>query len=173
MGSSLSSIFGYAAAQNHEEIAFMEAITDNDLQAVREFIDQGIDVNCTDDESSSPLHVAVFLGRDQIAGMLLAAGASASALGQFGGQPLHVAAFAGRITAVRMLLNHKADVDAVDEEGRTPLHLAADKGYLQICKELRSAGASAFAKTNGGESALAVATRRCHQDIIAMLSHQQ
>lgn len=67
------------------------------------------------------LHCAAFWGRDDIAMMLIDAGAEVNALTDGKATPLHDAARMGSVKIAKMLLDHGAKPDAHDNEGETPL----------------------------------------------------
>ena len=161
--------FGYTAARHGKEAAFLEAVTEGQLEEVQRLLGEGVDVNCFDDEKSTPLHVAAFCGHESIVAILLSAGASLVSEGQLGSQPLHVAAYVGHATIVRRLLAAKADVDARDDEERTPLHLASARGRVAVCEALIAAGASTSALSEHGLTPLKVATREGHSSVVQML----
>jgi ankyrin repeat protein len=83
--------------------------------------------------------------------ILLAAGASASAVDKEGRTPLHAAATdnCGAAT-VKVLLAAKASPSAVDKEGCTPLHAAAANLSAEAVWLLLAAGASTTVADNGG-----------------------
>lgn len=67
------------------------------------------------------LHCAAFWGRDEIAMMLIDAGADVNALTERKSTPLHDAARMGNVTIAKLLLDHGAKPNARDNEGETPL----------------------------------------------------
>lgn len=79
----------------------------------------------------TPLHLASFFGRKEVAGVLLAHGADVNARSRstrFAREntPLHAAAANKQVALVELLLAHGADVNAKDGSGYTPLALAAN-----------------------------------------------
>lgn len=78
----------------------------------------------------TPLHLASFFGRREVASVLLAHGADVNARSRstrFAKEntPLHAAAANKQIALAELLLAHGADVNAKDGSGYTPLALAA------------------------------------------------
>ena len=78
----------------------------------------------------TPLHLASFFGRKDVASVLLAHGADVNALSRstrFAKEntPLHAAAANRQVALAELLLAHGADVNAKDGSGYTPLALAA------------------------------------------------
>ena len=78
----------------------------------------------------TPLHLASFFGREDVASVLLAHGADVNARSRstrFAKEntPLHAAAANRQVALAELLLAHGADVNAKDGSGYTPLALAA------------------------------------------------
>ena len=165
MGASVSS-------QHREEAALLEACAENDVDAVRDFIAAGrVDIDCFDDEGSTPLHVASWCGHVELLKMLLATSKGAlEAAGQLGGTPLHVAATAKRQEVVRLLLAANASVDALDESGLQPLHRAAAAGDADVVDLLLGARAVVDAvTTDDAYTPLHVAAMRVRIAVIERL----
>ncbi|XP_033213947.1 ankyrin-3-like [Belonocnema kinseyi] len=95
----------------------------------------------------TPLHLAVEMGREDLASILLKSGAdpkasqlhaSVSELNRIttGYTALHIAAEKEHAGIVNLLLQNGAHSGAADEAGRTPLHLATKTGSLPILAAL-------------------------------------
>ena len=103
----------------------------------------------------TPLHIAARFGREDLAPVLIAAGADVNARDRRNDRPLHLAAEYGNAAIVRVLLERGADVNAPGAMNRTPLHAAADglagtqdaDGRLQVARLLIAGGANVNAKT--------------------------
>src|SRR5258705_6744289 len=81
-------------------------------------------VNARDKDASTPLHCAVWKGHQQVASLLIEAGADINAHNEndhWGTTPLHAAAHANQATIAQLLIDHGADMNAKDREGRTPM----------------------------------------------------
>ena len=84
-----------------------------DLQAE---IEAGGDYNWT------ALHFAAW--KESVAAQLLQAGASVSAVDNYGSTPMHWAAFYGKSSIANLLLKANARPTAVNNDGRTPAQYA-------------------------------------------------
>jgi len=105
----------------------------------------------------TPLHTAATFGRDDLAAILLSAGADANARDKRGDRPLHLAAQEGHPAVVRLLLRRGADLEAAGSMDRTALHAAAEgfplnsetDGRLQVATLLIERGANVNAQMRG------------------------
>jgi len=92
-------------------------------------------------DGRTPLYLAVDMGQESIARLLLEHGAHPH--GKPNRRwPLHIAARNGLGTTVQLLLQHNACVSAVDDRGETALHYAAEGGHDAIVKLLLENGAT-------------------------------
>ena len=105
---------------------WMAAATGN-IGALKEHQAAGTNLNATDANSNSALHVAAFYDSAEAAEWLLKNGAFVDIRGGDGGTPLITAAFFGHPKTVKVLLKHGADVNATNDLGGSSLQvLAAD-----------------------------------------------
>jgi len=82
---------------------------------------------------STPLHLAVVAGKEEIVKQLLSDGrVDPNAQDHWGGTPLHAAIFSGCFDVLRMLLcNFRVNPNVRDVYGRTPLHYLVKCGIPQ------------------------------------------
>ena len=151
-----------------------EAVSKGNIEAVKQHIAAGTDVNARNELGITPLSLATGGGYKEIVELLIAKGADVNA--KFGiWTPLHIAAFRGRKEVAELLINEGADVNAKNKNGDTPLdftinmkktetaellrkhggkngtiHGAAGGGDIEAVKEFLAAGADVNAKSNGG-----------------------
>ena len=136
--------------------ALYKAALDGHVEEVRRLLAKGVPVDSTIGDGETPLHGAARGGREAVARLLLAKGASVNAVSAvkveydwnesveylYGGEtPLHMAAGRGHEAVVRLLLDKGAVVDAVDSRNDMPLHQAARGGHLAVVQLLRDKGA--------------------------------
>jgi hypothetical protein len=106
---------------------------------VKILLGNNAEVNATEDDGSTPLHLASVYGSTFIADLLISKGAQINFRDRKGRTPLHIAAawdvrqmMIGREPrTVKLLLANKADKNARNEEGCTPLQSSFDK-YTDI-----------------------------------------
>jgi ankyrin repeat protein len=90
---------------------------------------------------STPLHHAVFNGRDSVVQELLARKADVHATNSAGLTPLHDCVHRGTTEAAAMLLDHGANITARNSAGQTPLAYALAKNRPDMAELLRQRGA--------------------------------
>jgi hypothetical protein len=147
----------------------------NRPEVVAWLLDHHADVNATDIFGMSALHQAVINGHADIAKLLLDRGADVNAVDRTGLTPLHQAAQMGRAAIAELLLAHHADVNAQGTRsfwlGQTPLYFAAHNGSAAVVKVLLAHGADLTATDKNGLTALQIAQKNHHADVVALLQN--
>lgn len=111
----------------HEEVKVPQtniqaAIISNNIEAVKQHIKAGTDLNEKDAMSAAtPLITAASFGRVQITKLLLDANVDLSKTNADGATALHTAVFFCRTEVVQLLLNANADKNAKNNYGQTPI----------------------------------------------------
>jgi len=98
-------------------------------------------VSLTDDNGSTPLHLAASNGHYDVADLLVGYGADVNAANKKGRTSLHAAAVAGDDAIVALLLLNGADAKVRDEKGNTPSDVATSDSVKRRLK--KAAGAAA------------------------------
>jgi ankyrin repeat protein len=114
-----------------------EAAKQGDIEAVKQFIDEGADVNAKDKNSATPLLHAASRGRKEIAELLISKGVDVNAKRNDGVTPLH---WADNKEIAELLIAKGADVNARDWEGNTPLDRAIQGKQTETADLLRKHG---------------------------------
>ena len=116
------------------------AKSSGNIEAAKQAIDDGADVNAKDKRGRTPLLFAAIGGHKEIAEILIAKGADVSPKSpeyKAGITPLHEAAFHGHKEIVELLINKGADVNAKNVDGKTPLDYAIENNHTNIADLLR------------------------------------
>ncbi|MGB5553349.1 MAG: ankyrin repeat domain-containing protein [Flavobacteriaceae bacterium] len=102
------------------ELDIQAAILSDNLEAVKQHIEAGTDLNKKDAISgSTPLITAASFGKIKIAQALIDAGVDLTLKNNDGATALHTAAFFGRVEIVQMLIDAKVDKSARNNFGAT------------------------------------------------------
>ena len=119
-----------------------EAVKSEDLTAVKQHLEQGVDVNTRDDGGRTLLSVATETGRVETVEYLVSKGADINAKDNEGQTPLHHAAIKGDLATVKYLVESGADIKAKDSHGAAPLDYAVESGApMEVIDYLKSKGA--------------------------------
>jgi len=108
------------------------------FEVARYLVLKGADVNLPSDNGFRvfPIHSAAAGNYNEIARMLIDAGANVNVKQQAGATPLHSAAQNGNLELLIMLLENGADTEVRMEGGKLPADLAREKGFTEISEIL-------------------------------------
>ena len=105
-------VVGCATTQSPEpptgkapDISIVDAAKEGNIEAVKQHLTAGADVNAKTESGWTPLHEAARSGRKEIAELLIDKGADVNAQGQYMGTPLHYAAGEGHMEIVELLID--------------------------------------------------------------------
>lgn len=134
---------GAAWAQTSGDLdEFYRSVTDGRAEIVREGLRENPDwANAELFLGIRPVYRASVLGREEIVGLLLEAGADVNARTDRGTHALHAAAQHGYDPILHRLLAAGADVNPRNDEGQTPLFLAIRNGHEESAEALLARGA--------------------------------
>lgn len=129
------------------ETKFVNASIKGDLEQVKKYLSQGIDVNLIDAyNEKSALMGASSSGHLKIVKYLIKSGSNISATNNEGETALMEASYNGHLDIVKYLVSEGADVNSADNGGFTSLMSASWSENLEVAEFLLSKGANINAK---------------------------
>jgi ankyrin repeat protein len=135
-------------------IALLHAARLGRLDAVKLFIERGVDVNFTDTFGRTALLWAATGGHLEVVQYLLKQGALLEPYDECGNTPALQAARKGRTSVVGVLLDHGVSIEHADENGQTLLSWAALEGHGDTTQLLLDRGANVETVDNRGRTPL-------------------
>ena len=172
------------------------AVELGNIEAVKQHLNDGTEVNAKGGTGRTPLHWAAIEGHKEIAELLIAEGADVNAKTNDGKTPLdeainpfynktetadllhkhggkhgtiHSAVGGGDVEAVKEFLAAGADVNVKDKSRFTPLHWASISGHKEAVELLIDNGADVNAMRGGGGTPLSYAASWGHEEIVELL----
>ena len=161
------------------DISIHQAVFDGNIEAIKQAIADGVDVNSKGIGGFTPLLIAAMEGHNEVVELLISKGADVDARQYgYGLSPLRFAAARGYKEIVELLISKGADVNAKRGDGITALdlakgetadllrkhggktgaelsiHDAARTGNIEAVKQHLAAGADVNAKHNIGHTPL-------------------
>jgi ankyrin repeat protein len=123
------------------DISIHGAANSGNIEAIKQHLAAGTDVNAKDKYGGTPLHRAVGnLVRKEIVELLIANGADVNAKHDNGETPLHYAVTGDQKEIAELLIAADADVNAKDKNDKTPLDVAITRSRTEIANLLRKHG---------------------------------
>lgn len=104
------------------------ATAQNQIDTVRLLLGKGVNVNATNNNNATALHVASFLGNTEITTALLSMGANPNIRDNNGKIALHYAVNNSNPALVKMLILNQSNPNVIDHNHQTPLDYALAKG---------------------------------------------
>lgn len=137
---------------------------------VDQAIEQGVDVNATDETGNTPLMLASYNGHTEIVKQLLESGARLQARNQEGRTALMFAATGSFPETVEVLLEAGADPNATGNvEEWSPLMFASAEGHIDVVETLLNYGADPSLTDSDGDTALTFARDNSRSAIVRLL----
>jgi ankyrin repeat protein len=168
-------------ADDDDDTALHKASYFGHVQAIKELLDHGADIERTNKDGRTQLHWASGRGHLQVFQALREHGADVNAKDDEGETPLHFACCPGHLAVVEELLSphdsngtptilgkrksRGADIDATDNNGDTPLHTASLCGTFPVVKALLRGGADILAVNNQGKLPVQQAISKGHSAV--------
>jgi ankyrin repeat protein len=152
-------------------LSLFEAAAVGDVAAVRRRLSEGWEIEDRSDDGYTPLHMAAYFGRLEVARLLLERGADRNPVSSNDSRvtPLHSAVSARHRDLAGLLLALGASANAVQKGGSTPLHTAAHNGDEAIVDLLLLRGADPTRPADDGRTPPDMADEGGHAALADML----
>jgi len=134
-------------AAKASDISIHYAALNGNIEAVKQHLADGADVNAKDEKSATPLYWAATQNLLHIGELLIANGADVDVKADGGGTPLYLAAILGHMEITYLLIANGADVNAIADNGKTPLDHATNPDNPRA-----SARMAALLRKHGGKT---------------------
>lgn len=174
---------GYTPLLNivRNEVTFLKQKPLLDLLVL--LLTKGADINKTDSNKNTPLHLALATRQDAIARFLLERKADINLQNNHGNTALHLLSKRNSnnedkeqqqstLDLVNLLLAKKALVEQRNANSSTPLHLAIKHGQNAVAQQLLAHGADINAANTRGETLLHLAVKKGNEQRVKQLLEQ-
>ncbi len=133
----------------------IEASISGSVEAAKEALSEGANINATNISGWTALHYACDRGNSPVVKLLIESGADVQFFTPgMSTPPILWAALRGQIDTTEMLLRAGADINTSDNMGHTALHYACSSGSEDLAKLLVAKGADIGAKASNGNTPL-------------------
>ena len=154
----------------YNQTALMIAAEDGWEQMANDLLQEGANLNQTDNNGDTALHYSIQFKQPRLAQLLLNASPDCTIQDKWHQTPLIMAAVENDVPSVRMLLEKNVDPNTGTPHGGTPLQYASANGELEIVNLLIKKGADVNLQAkNSGAFPLIVACRLGHTYLIKPL----
>jgi hypothetical protein len=155
----------------YTETSFTECAKKGDIDAVKLFLAEGIDINAVNERGQTALIRAAEYQRTEVVTLLLEKGADVKFIGgRRTRTALMEAAGAGNCVIMKQLVEKGADINAKDYENTTPLHFACMWGHVEAVSLLIKLGAKPDVQAAGlGRTPMSLAETNGHTEIVQIL----
>ena len=158
-----------AALRAADGTSLIDAAKNNDADALRALLRQGVDVKAASADGTTALHWASYRDALDSADLLIRAGANVNAANDLGATPLWNASLNGSAAMVGRLLQAGANPNLALLGGETPLMIASRAGNPDVITRLIDKGANVNARGPRGQTALMWAVSQQHPDVVKVL----
>ena len=149
--------------------AFLDAAKNGDIERLRQFVNDNVDLEYRDDDGYTALIWATREGKTRCVRLLLDANADVHAEDHTGYTALIWAAATGHIQCARLLINANADIEATTDGNDTALIWAARNGHAECLQLLFDAKADVNAEIGDGSTVLTLAAASHHIESVQRL----
>lgn len=165
------------AVELKKTFSFYEAIVVGKTENVKGFLDQSVSEICNSrsKDGFSPLSLAAFFNRTEIAKLLVEHGAdpNLAATNPSKVNALHSAVARENYELCLLFIEKGVHINATQTQNVTALHSAVHRGNLELTKLLVENGARLDSKMDNGDTPLSIAKKEGHAHIAEYLSTKE
>ncbi|KAF5306570.1 hypothetical protein FQR65_LT07297 [Abscondita terminalis] len=154
---------------NHGETALHVSVANNHLDVARFLVDEGADVNATDENVVTPYYLACKLGAVDFVEKLLPLVEDVNLQNILGGTALHVCLENEDIEIARFLIEKGADLNLSDDSNMTPFLYLCKYGEIELIENMQ---ANVNLQDTSGSTGLHLALENEHFDVARFLIDQ-
>eukprot|EP01100_Stratorugosa_tubuloviscum_P000819 TRINITY_DN1183_c0_g1_i5.p1 TRINITY_DN1183_c0_g1~~TRINITY_DN1183_c0_g1_i5.p1 ORF type:complete len:377 (+),score=171.71 TRINITY_DN1183_c0_g1_i5:185-1315(+) len=153
------------------KVSFFNATKQDNTDVMREILHKSTSILDEYIQGQSPIHIAAACGHSNAISFLLDRGAQIDKLTKRLESALHLAAENGHNSVVQILISRGANVLGTNKKEQTwsPLHAAALNGHAGVVQTLLDAHAPIDKPTADNKTALQLAARNGHLEVIKIL----
>jgi bla regulator protein BlaR1 len=140
----------YSLLNQRDGLKLVKAVVNNDIKAIINMQNEGIDINTPAIGDGTALMVAVRKNNKTMVQALIDLGANVNQSSLRDGNPLINASMLNNLELAQLLINQGANVNAVVPRDETPLINATRRGHLKMSQLLVSYGADVNLKVHTG-----------------------
>ncbi len=142
------------------------AVREGNLKVVKKLVKKDITiVNTLNAKGHSPLNLAVYNNKEDVARLLIEKGANINYKMDMG-SAVHAVAFKGNSALLKLLIDNQADIDALDNNNTSALHYAVLGNHLACVKILLENNAIRNSKDATGKTAFDYAKELGNKEIL-------
>ncbi len=155
----------------YDENSFVDSAKKGDVDAVKLFLAEGIDINAMNERGQTALMRSAEYQRTEVVTLLLGKGADVKFIGdRHTRTALMEAAGAGNCGIMKQLVEKGADINAKDYENTTPLHFACMWGHVEAVSLLIKLGTKPDVQAAGmARTPMSLAETNGHIEIVQIL----
>ncbi|AAZ10708.1 ankyrin, putative [Trypanosoma equiperdum] len=143
------------------------------VSTVKEILQLGAQTDLKGSDLETPLYIACFNGKRDVAQLLLERGANPNVVNGGGGETvLHLASRIGDAALIEIILAKGGDINARNSRKETPLFVAAKAGFHEVVYRLLRADAKTEVCDIDGKSPLYIASERNMKHVVILLKSE-
>jgi FOG: Ankyrin repeat len=153
------------------KLTAQKAAREGDVQTLQSYLNAGYPQDIVTDRGDTLLNLATYYGhKDAVELLLTQTTTKLDTANTMGFTSLAAAVFKGHDDIAILLMDRGANINGINRTRQTPLMIAAVYNRTRLAQELIARGANVESRDVSGNSAVTLATRQGHTDMIALLN---